>query len=636
MPPLNLSMFSAAGIVLTAILSSAVLSPVVAVERYHLTIPVPSGGGIGGVSAINNRGWLAGISVTNQPYLVHAAIWRDGQMLNAGNLPGGGTQIFAINDSGLVVGSSHNGESGFHQGYLGGVGIAQQLSSLDGSYAQAVGINNLGVAVGWSIEQSPIFGERGRAVLWQGGAAVALPYLNPDSPSAWATDINDMGVVVGRSSNLACRWTGGVASLGTLGGDVSEALAINASGVIVGNSATCPSGGGGGPTSVLSSGGARDCIPYSRAFRYENGAMTELETPEGHDSSANDINDVGQIVGWTMDSESVRAALWVEGGLHWLDELHDGDPGVVLGRALKVNNRGEILCEGGILLTPKRTPVLILPGVAATYASESVDFTHWLFNRGVEPEAMIIDPLGHFYDDMLQTLDNAGYTPGVDLFAATYDWRVVPGPSDGVSDGVVNGISAASITDNSLVCGVDYLGHWLKQAMDAWETAHPGDTLKEVDLIAHSTGGLVARTYIQSAAYGGLLPDGRRLPRVRHLVMMGVPNRGASKPWNPLHDDWNGDLTFQVVLSKILNLAYQKVLGGWTLSGPDGPITAAELQGAPEGPEQRFVRRYAPTIASLLGTYDFLDTGLGPRTSTGTARGATPWCWISTPGWTRS
>jgi pimeloyl-ACP methyl ester carboxylesterase len=98
------------------------------------------------------------------------------------------------------------------------------------------------------------------------------------------------------------------------------------------------------------------------------------------------------------------------------------------------------------------------------------------------------------------------------------------------------------------------------------------------DVIAHSTGGLVARTYIQSAAYGGEYAAGKNLPRVNNLIMVGVPNRGASKAWNPLHDNWVVDPAFQLVLSKIVNRAHQKVLQGGVITGPDYDITLASLQ----------------------------------------------------------
>ncbi len=272
-------------------------------------------------------------------------------------------------------------------------------------------------------------------------------------------------------------------------------------------------------------------------------------------------------------------------------------------------------CSLGITVSlgGDRRPVLIIPGVGATYPADIDDIGPWMFTRGIHPTGLQIDPLAHAYDDLIKTLENVGYVKGKDLFVVNYDWRVPPGPSDGVFDGVVGGLTAASITDQSFDYAVDYLGYYLRKAMDAWETDHPGTTLDQVNLIAHSTGGLVARTYIQSAAYGGTFDGIRTLPVVDNLMMIGVPNRGASKAWNPLHDNWGVDIAFQLVLSKILNMGYQKVLGGAIITGPDLDISLDSLipPACQDLPEICFIQQFNPTTRSLLATYDFIDFGNG-------------------------
>lgn len=133
------------------------------------------------------------------------------------------------------------------------------------------------------------------AVMWHHGKLVDLGSLGGD---AWNTPmaINDKDEVVGfsdlpgdQSGNPnfhAFLWTkkSGMVDLGTLPGDVySEALGINADGVIVG-----------------ASYGAN--FATSRAFVYENGTMTDLNTLLAPSSSlyllyANDVNDQGVIAG---------------------------------------------------------------------------------------------------------------------------------------------------------------------------------------------------------------------------------------------------------------------------------------------------------------------------------------------------
>ncbi|MBV9720120.1 MAG: hypothetical protein JOZ77_12445 [Candidatus Eremiobacteraeota bacterium] len=133
------------------------------------------------------------------------------------------------------------------------------------------------------------------AVMWRRGKIVNLGSLGG---VAWNTPmaINNKGVVVGFSDLAgdtsgnpnfhAFLWTksGGMVDLGTLPGDVySEALGINEAGVIVG----------------VSYGSS---FSTSRAFIYQNGTMTDLNTLTNPSSQlyllyANDINNQGNIAG---------------------------------------------------------------------------------------------------------------------------------------------------------------------------------------------------------------------------------------------------------------------------------------------------------------------------------------------------
>ena len=261
-------------------------------------------------------------------------------------------------------------------------------------------------------------------------------------------------------------------------------------------------------------------------------------------------------------------------------------------------------------------PVLILPGVGATYSADVSSDLTWLLQRGVRPSQLQIDPMTRVYDDLIQTLENAGYVENRNLFKVNYDWRLPPGPDDQAIDGSIAGLTAASLADQRYDYAVDYLGEVLRQAAEQWASDNPGaPPLDAVDLITHSTGGLVARTYIQSgAAYGGEYASDKRLPKINNLIMIGVPNQGASKAWNPLHDNWVVDPAFQMVLSKIVNRAYQKVLNhGFVIAGPDYDISLASIT-APQCtdlPEVCFINQYVPTARALLATYDFIDFGSG-------------------------
>ncbi len=280
-----------------------------------------------------------------------------------------------------------------------------------------------------------------------------------------------------------------------------------------------------------------------------------------------------------------------------------------------INNQGEIafwtrLSNGGdaVVLSSKiKNPVLLLPGIVGTFAGD--DYMHWLMNRGEHPSNLQIDPLAGVYNDIIQTLKNAGYRENEDLFVANYDWRVLPGPIDPANlssysldwnfDGRITGL--ASHADNqTFEYGVDYLLYWLKLAVEEWQLRHPGVKLPAVDIIAHSTGGLVARTYIQSDLYGASFQasfGAAKLPKIDKFVMVGVPNRGAAKAWNPLHDNFNDDVAFKFVLSKVIKDAFEKQ-GAQPILGPDRVI-------AGETDPVTFIEHYIPTVRTLLATYNF-------------------------------
>ncbi len=263
----------------------------------------------------------------------------------------------------------------------------------------------------------------------------------------------------------------------------------------------------------------------------------------------------------------------------------------------------------------KRYPVFIVPGIAGTYSSEigSAGDLPWLLERGVHPILSQIDPLANVYHDLIKTLENVGYEQDKDLFVVNYDWRLIPGPVDNVFDGHISGLSGASITDNNFSYAVDYLGWYIKKACERWGLEH-NEELDSIDVITHSTGGLVTRSYIQSNAYGDIYDsmNNYRLPKIRNFVMIGVPNRGASKAWNPSQDNWIADIAYIAVLSKIINRAYQKVIQGVTIPGPDYNITLGSILNSNSEPDPvKFIKLYVPTIRYLLATYDFFDSGSG-------------------------
>ena len=109
----------------------------------------------------------------------------------------------------------------------------------------------------------------------------------PESADANLWGINDAGVIVGDYGVRGYRWgTDGLRTdIGSLGGDHghTHAQAIDSAGKIVGSTSAT----------------TRDAWPV-HAFVYDAGAMTDLGTLGGDNSSAADVNDLGQVAGNTQ------------------------------------------------------------------------------------------------------------------------------------------------------------------------------------------------------------------------------------------------------------------------------------------------------------------------------------------------
>jgi probable HAF family extracellular repeat protein len=142
--------------------------------------------------------------------------------------------------------------------------------------------------------------------------ATALPGLG--GPETVVTGINAAGVVVGYSCDAtyvthAVSWTGGVVrDLGTLGGTVSHAQAVNGTGAIVG----------------FSDSGAEAAIS---ALAWNNTASAGLPTLGGSSAYAFGSNDAGLIVGVATltltegAQQYAHAALWNGGAVTDLGTL---------------------------------------------------------------------------------------------------------------------------------------------------------------------------------------------------------------------------------------------------------------------------------------------------------------------------
>jgi probable HAF family extracellular repeat protein len=344
--------------------------------QYTITKLTSSlGGTVSRGTAINSGGLVAGFSNLAGNLTRHAALFRDGSIVNLGTLGGvncpecNSSVVWpGINNQGLVVGISETVDldplqeawscTAFFpsltghicRGFVWQAGQMTPLPTFGGNQGFATGVNGRGQVVGWA--ETPVHDPtcnapqvlQFRAGLWEtkDGTMKQLPPFPGDSTSA-ATAINEAGqavgisgdcdVAVGRfSARHAVIWDHGtVTDIGNLGGTSWHTpMAISKKGDIVGFSN--PPGDAGGAF-----------IAHAFLWTKQQGIQDLGTLPGDFTSQALSINSRGQVVGFSTSATGVnRAFLWQKGKLTKLNDLVEPGFADSLVSAQDINEAGQI------------------------------------------------------------------------------------------------------------------------------------------------------------------------------------------------------------------------------------------------------------------------------------------------------
>jgi pimeloyl-ACP methyl ester carboxylesterase len=199
-------------------------------------------------------------------------------------------------------------------------------------------------------------------------------------------------------------------------------------------------------------------------------------------------------------------------------------------------------------IPPEQNPIVIVPGIMGSWnwdvMMNRVLTSNWNF--------FVLD---HTFDNLIQALEDEGFVRDENLFVAFYDWR-----------------------QGNATSSVQYLTNTINLAL-------ANSQATKVDIVAHSMGGLVARSYIQSNGYQD---------NVDNLILLGTPNYGSSD----VYSLWEGGLVpknWDKVQQHMIKfyLWYMTTATGQTSDFYDA------------------IHEYIPSVGELLPTYDYIVDNTG-------------------------
>jgi uncharacterized membrane protein len=184
-----------------------------------------------------------------------------------------------------------------------------------------------------------------RAVIWDNQEIAELKGT-PDGSASAARDLNALGQVAGwigaddgtQRAAVLFSLDEDPVELGTLGGSLSEAIAISEQGAVVGNSSTSED-----QTELTGNGIA--------AFSWMDGTITALHALENQAwSTAADVNSFGLVAGTVglsapaTASAATTAVVWAPDAVLDLNLIAQPVEGLTLNAAVAINEMGQVLC----------------------------------------------------------------------------------------------------------------------------------------------------------------------------------------------------------------------------------------------------------------------------------------------------
>ena len=392
--------------------------------------------------SINDRGWATGQSQSStiDPILgipeYRGVLWKNGQVINLGTLEAGTESLgIYVDNAGEVIGfSTINTDQNDPLGFIGFPthtfiwqnGKKVDIGTLGGNDTfPGASCSNPpnGIVVGGSSTTINSNADTGLPTvdpfLWRNGKMVDLGTIG--GTNGFAQCVNHRLQIIGQSSvtanPAACNapavepegagagchaffWeNGAMTDLGTLGGDNSEALWLNETGVVVG-SADLP-----GPSGSQ----AHDAVVWI------NGVIHDLGTVSGDPCSrGRAVNARGEIVGGSSDCHNFLHAFISENGGPAVDlnTLIPPGLGFQLTNAFNVNDRGEILA--------KAAPLGFVP-------NDDADLGH----------LVLLVPCGSRQEDCSSSVKGANVSESSAFTISRTSWVTSPKSSRTEADGLV-------------------------------------------------------------------------------------------------------------------------------------------------------------------------------------------------------